>query len=159
LACQKLDSIFHATYDGYAVRAEVLNLLAGTTIRIDASLFNKDKVPDALRGERSLYHHAWEEHLGRIMATLATPTDRMLIVASELGTKRRRGAFHMAVQQAVAGTTQVKHRVAFWPNASDPCLWAADYCCWAIQRAHEQGDRVPRMQLARLIASERIYYP
>jgi hypothetical protein len=27
-----------------------------------------------------------------------------------------------------------------WPSASDPCLWVADYCTWAIQRKWERGD-------------------
>ena len=32
-------------------------------------------------------------------------------------------------------------RTAFWPCQTDPCLQAADYCTWAIQRKWEKGDR------------------
>jgi hypothetical protein len=78
----------------------------------------------------------------------------VLVVASELGTKKRRGAFFGAVQVAVSTTVAAKRRTAFWPNASDPCLWAADYACWAIQRYHEHGDPVPREALAASIGSE-----
>lgn len=33
-----------------------------------------------------------------------------------------------------------RYRVAFWPASSDPCLQAADYCTWAVQREWERGD-------------------
>jgi len=41
------------------------------------------------------------------------------------------GARH---DEAVRASAQCTHRVAFWPNMSEPCLVVADYCTWAIQR-------------------------
>lgn len=148
-----LDAMFHATDDHGRIRSEVLDVLASADIRIDATLFEKANLPSELQSE-ALYAYAWREHLERVAPEIATPDDRMLVVASELGTKKRRGAFYTAVQAAVSATPGVKRRAAFWPNASDPCLWAADYACWAIQRHHEHGDPTARSTLRAKIASE-----
>src|SRR5690606_35473663 len=148
-----LDSMFHATDDHGRIRSHVLAVLAGADVRIDATLFEKALAPDHLRGE-ALYAHAWRQHFSRVAPQIVEPDDRMLVVASELGTKRRRGAFVTAVQQAVDRAPGTKRRAAFWPNASDPCLWAADYACWAVQRHHEHGDPQPRRLLEPRLASE-----
>jgi hypothetical protein len=39
-------------------------------------------------------------------------------------------------------------------NASDPCLWAADYCTWAIQRKWERRDERAYELIAAAVASE-----
>jgi hypothetical protein len=152
-----LDSMFHATYDHGRIRSEVLEVLGSASVRIDATLFEKTKAPDHLQSE-AIYAFAWERHLARVATQIVTPTDRLLVVASELGTKKRRGAFFGAVQAAVSTASCAKRRAAFWPNASDPCLWAADYACWAIQRYYEHGDPGPRATLSTSIRSEEIVW-
>lgn len=139
--------MFHAADDHGSIRAEVLGVLGAASFRVDATLFDKHLVPPDLRDQHALYAFAWHQHLSRVAPAIAGPGDRLLVVASELGTKRRRRAFFEAVQSAVDLTTCAKRRAAFWPNASDPCLWAADYACWAIHRAHEHGDDGPKSAL------------
>ena len=52
------------------------------------------------------------------------------------------GIFHTAVDDVVRQVAPCsRHRVAFWPAASDPCLQVADYCTWAVQRKWEREDR------------------
>jgi hypothetical protein len=85
---------------------------------------------------------------------VARPGDRLLAVASDLGTRKRRGAFHVAVGDAVRAAASCPHRVAFWPNMSEPCLVVADYCTWAIQRQWERGDGRSHGLIASKVASE-----
>jgi hypothetical protein len=85
---------------------------------------------------------------------VAGPGDRLLAVASDLGTRKRRGAFHIAVDDAVRASARCPYRVAFWPNMSEPCLVVADYCTWAIQRRWERNDGRSHELIAGKVASE-----
>ena len=45
-----------------------------------------------------------------------------------------------AVRDVVEQLVEARsYRTAFWPAQADPCLQAADYVTWAIQRKHEAG--------------------
>lgn len=136
-----LDSVFHATADPQAVRDEVFNLLQSADFRVDATVFEKSKAQPHLQSDRALYKLAWYIHFKHIAPSIATSDDRLFVVASSLGTKKRRGSFHTAVDDVVRQVTPCRrYRVAFWPAASDPCLQVADYCTWAIQRKWERND-------------------
>jgi hypothetical protein len=149
-----LGAVLHASEDPQAVRDEVFGVLARCELRIDATIVAKRDVPAALRDAHALYRYAWHEHLARIAGEIARPGDRLLAVASDLGTRKRRGAFHLAVDDAVRSSARCPHRVAFWPNMSEPCLVVADYCTWAIQRRWERNDPRSHMLLAGKIRSE-----
>jgi hypothetical protein len=85
---------------------------------------------------------AWYLHFKHVAPDVATRADRMFVVASSLGTKKKRGTFHGAVDEVVSQVSPcASHRVAFWPAASDPCLQVVDYCVWAVQRKWELDDR------------------
>jgi hypothetical protein len=60
----------------------------------------------------------------------------------------------VAVDDAVRASARCGHRVAFWPNMSEPCLLVADYCTWAIQRRWERGDGRSHALVAGKIRSE-----
>jgi hypothetical protein len=149
-----LGAVLHASEDPQAVRDEVFHTLERCRLRIDATINDKTTAPDRLRNAHGLYRHAWHEHFGRIARDIAQPGDRLLAIASDLGTRKRRGAFHLAVDDAVRSAARCSHRVAFWPNMSEPCLVVADYCTWAIQRKWERGDRRSYELIATNIASE-----
>lgn len=149
-----LGAVLHASEDPQAVRDEVFGVLARCELRIDATIIAKRDVPAALRDAHPLYRYAWHEHLARIAGEIARPGDRLLAVASDLGTRKRRGAFHLAVDDAVRSSARCPHRVAFWPNMSEPCLVVADYCTWAIQRRWERNDPRSHMLLTGKIRSE-----
>ncbi len=149
-----LGAVLHASEDPQAIRDEVFGVLARCELRIDATIVAKRDVPAALHDAHALYRYAWHEHLARIAGELAHAGDRLLAVASDLGTRKRRGAFHLAVDDAVRSTARCTHRVAFWPNMSEPCLVVADYCTWAIQRRWERNDARSHALLASKIHSE-----
>lgn len=149
-----LGAVLHATEDPQAVRDEVFGTLARCEMRIDATIIAKRPIPEAMRGPQALYRYVWHEHFARIASDIATPGDRLLAVASDLGTRKRRGAFHVAVNDAVQASARCIHRVAFWPNMSEPCLVVADYCTWAIQRKWERKDTRSQLLIADKIASE-----
>jgi hypothetical protein len=132
----------------------VFQILGHCNLRIDATIIAKRAVPLVLLDGQALYRFAWHEHLGRIAGEIAHPGDRLLAVASDLGTRKRRGAFHLAVDDAVRTSARCSHRVAFWPNMSEPCLVVADYCTWAIQRKWERSDGRSYALIANKIRSE-----
>ena len=133
--------MFHATEDPQAVRDEVFKILSGGYFRIDATILEKSKAQLHLQNERALYKMAWYLHFKHVAPGVATPADRMFVIASSLGTKKKRATFHTAVDEVVDQVSPcASHRVAFWPAASDPCLQVVDYCVWAIQRKWERDD-------------------
>jgi hypothetical protein len=149
-----LGAVLHATEDPQPVRDEVFHTLALCAMRIDASIISKRSIPETMRDPQTLYRHVWHEHFARIAPDIARRGDRLLAVASDLGTRKRRGAFHVAVDEAVRASARCTHRVAFWPNMSEPCLVVADYCTWAIQRKWEREDSRSQVLLQDKIASE-----
>lgn len=150
-----LDRVFHATEDPQAVRDEVFGVLASTSFRIDATILEKSKAQPHLRADRELYKMAWYLHFKHVAPAVATAKDRMFVVASSLGTKKKRSSFHAAVDDVVDQVSPCSsHRVAFWPAESDPCLQVVDYCVWAIQRKWERGDSRAYDLIADKVASE-----
>lgn len=70
-----------------------------------------------------------------------------------MGTKKTRALFEAELQAVMGQVTNAKYRVGFWPSATDPCLWLADYCCWAIQRNYEKGDGGPLAEISSKVAT------
>lgn len=142
----------HASRDSWPVRTAVLGAIATAGGRIDATLIDKQASHGAWASDIALYGAAWHEHLCRLAPILRESEDELMVVASQLGTHSRRAAFREAVEDAVdeSGTSAT---VAFWPNASDPCLWAADYGVWAVGRRWERGDEGPYGAIAHRIGS------
>jgi Protein of unknown function (DUF3800) len=149
-----LGAVLHATEDPQSVRDAVFQTLARCAMRIDTTILSKRSIPATMRDAHNVYRHVWHEHFARIASDIAGPDDRLLAVASGLGTRKRRGAFHLAVDEAVRASARCTHRVAFWPNMSEPCLVVADYCTWAIQRKWERNDNRSLALLQDKIASE-----
>lgn len=136
-----LDAVFHASEDPQAVRDEVFDLLQAADFRVDATIFEKSKARPYLQSDQALYKLAWYLHFKYVAPKVVRRDDRLFVMASSLGTKKRRGAFHNAVDDVVHQVAPCRrYRVAFWPAASDPCLQVADYCTWALQRKWELND-------------------
>jgi hypothetical protein len=68
--------------------------------------------------------------------------DELLVVAAWIGTKKRRKAMRIALEDVVDQSAWwcKSYQAAFWPAESDPCLQIADYVTWAVQRKYEQQD-------------------
>jgi hypothetical protein len=151
-----LSEVIHATTDAQVVRDEVFGLLAGQNFRVDATILEKRKaLPRLYADESYFYQMAWYLHFKFVAPRIVTPADRLLVTAASVGTRKKRADFHNAVRRVVRQVAPVaEHQVAFWPYASDPCLQAADYCTWAIQRKWEQSDDRSHVLIRDKIASE-----
>lgn len=133
---------FHATEETQAIRDRVFAALVPPTFRIDATILEKRKAqPHLAADEARFYKTAWFLHFRYVAPHILHPGDELLMVAASLGTRKKRATFHRAVQDVVAQTTPgTIFQTESWSAASDPCLWVADYCSWAIQRKWERSD-------------------
>lgn len=133
---------FHATEEVQSVRDRVFAELAKWDFRVDATILEKRKTQPHLRGDDvRFYKLAWYLHFKYLARAITRAGDELLVMGASLGTKKKREGFHGAIHDVVDQTTRDVHfRTVSWAGASDPCLWIADYCCWAIQRKWERGD-------------------
>lgn len=138
----RLQDKFHATTDSKKVRTEVFDTIKDYDFRIDATILEKPKaLPKIRRKEDIFYKYAWYYHAKFLAPQLFRYRRNILITAAALETKRGKAAFKSAFNDAVQQTIPHKdYAIDFPPSASDPCLQAADYCAWAIQRKWERGD-------------------
>jgi hypothetical protein len=131
---------FRASEEEQAVRDRVYDLLRTLKFRIDATVFDKPKLwPPNRTPETGFYRFAWFYHFKYLAKQAIPPDARLMVVPATLGErKQKQEAFADAVRRVVEQHAKVDTvRVAFWRARSDPCLWLADYCCWAIQRKWE----------------------
>jgi hypothetical protein len=138
-----LDSAFHATTDKQYVRDGVFGVLAHLDYRFDVTLLEKRKAQPQLRpDEPTLFKYAWYYHLKHLAPRVFNQNDEVLIVAAELGTKRKRNAFRTAIEDVMTQCMhyRVKRTLAFWRDESDFALQAVDYLTWAVTRFYERGD-------------------
>lgn len=132
---------FHASAEMQLVRDRVFDVLEGANFRIDATVFDKPKVlPRRRVSADHFYQFAWFYHLKYVAPRVVTqPDTRLLVVpATVANSKEKQQIFGQAVESVVGQTVNAEEvHCAFWRGQSDPCLWIADYCCWAIQRKWE----------------------
>jgi hypothetical protein len=131
---------FHAAEEQQSVRDRVFEILGRYDFRVDTTIFEKAKVQPHLRTpQATFYQFAWFYHLkyvARRIVSITKPDTRLLVAPATLAQRKaKQEAFSRAVRGVVAQVARVKEtRTAFWSARTDPCLWAADYCSWAIQR-------------------------
>ena len=136
-----LESNFHATEDAQAVRDQVFGVLVAHDFRIDTTILEKRKTkPHLATQPERFYKTAWYLHFKFVAPLVASASTELLVVAAQIGTKKRRKAMRLGIADVVDQSTMCEWEVAFWPAGSDPCLQVADYCCWAIQRKYEKSD-------------------
>ena len=136
-----LESTFHATEDPQAVRDQVFNLLTRHDFRVDSTIIHKRKTIPRLQADHErFYKQLWFLHFKYVCPRVTRGFDDMLVVAAQIGTKKRRKAIRYGIADVVNQSAGCNWEVAFWPADSDPLLQVADYCCWAIQRKYERDD-------------------
>jgi hypothetical protein len=138
-----LDSAFHATTDKQYVRDGVFGVLAHLDYRFDVTLLEKRKSQPQLRpDEETFFKYSWFYHLKHHAPQVFGQNGEVLIVAAELGTKKKRKAFRGAIEDVMTQCLhyRVKRTLAFWRDESDFALQAADYLTWAVTRLYERGD-------------------
>ena len=138
----QLNAEVHASEETQVVRDAVFAALEPLDFRVDATIFEKPKLmPKYSSNPDSFYKLAWFEHFKYVAPRLRSLGDEVLVVAASIGTRKRQAALHAAVQDVVDQVAPFSdYRTAFWTATSDPCLWVADHCSWAIQRKWERGD-------------------
>ncbi|RVT46818.1 DUF3800 domain-containing protein [Rubrivivax albus] len=136
---------FHATEDKQFVRDRVFKALNEHDFEIYAQVLEKSKAQPQIRTTRHrFYQYAWyylfKHTMPRIVRSLE---DQLMVTTASIGVKKGQIDFSNAVLDVLRQTQRIDSgswRTTFCSSASDPCLQAADYCTWAIQRKWERGD-------------------
>lgn len=144
-AKEPVAEFFHATADKQSIRDRVFALLRNQPFTAQATIMEKSKALPRIRPtEARFYHYGWYYHFQYAAPKVLrhSPADEVLITTASIGTKKGQALFSRAVndvaQQVIKGKRV--HRTFFCRSIADPCLQAADYCTWAIQRKWEHGD-------------------
>jgi hypothetical protein len=133
---------FHASSDKQAIRDEVFRVIAQYPFRVDATVLEKCKAyPRARADEPTFYQYAWYYHAKFIVPHNINRDCDVLLTAAALETNKGKAAFKNAFNNVIQQTTRARPwRTSFALSVADPCLQAADYCAWAIQRRWEMND-------------------
>jgi hypothetical protein len=136
---------FHASEDKQVVRDRVFQVLATHDFSIQATILEKSKAYPRVRETNHLfYQYGWYYHFKNAAPkVIEDGVTELHVTPASVGTKKDRAAFSTAVNriiQQVLRSGEKKHRTNFCPAMADPCLQAADYCTWAIQRHWELND-------------------
>ena len=158
LATHKLDlpTGFHATEDKQIVRDEVFKILARHDFRFDATIFEKAKAyPRVRETPVDFYNFAWYFHLKYLMPWVVPGSDHIFVAAATINLKWKRDQANAALATVVSNTAGATPFTAVsWDASSEPCLQAADYCCWAIQRKLTRNDDRSYVLIREKIKSE-----
>jgi hypothetical protein len=133
---------FHATKDKQAVRDEVYKVLAAHDIRVDSTILTKANAYGYIKKDLDrFYKLAWYLHHKFVLPRVVPDAAQPFIAIATLDVKKRR-QLHAEALRDVVGQCLPGRRVTcvHWASSSHPCLQAADYCSWAIQRWRESGD-------------------
>lgn len=133
---------FHATTDTQAVRDRVFDVILRHKIKIQATICEKAKADPALsKNKARFYKYPWYYTFKHGISPCVTDGDDVLVTAASIGTKKEKLTFTNELEDVLSQTVkQGRWVVDFRPSQCDPCLQAADYCAWAIQRKWERKD-------------------
>ena len=136
-----LGDCFHCTSDAQAVRDEVFQVLCAHKFNIQATIMEKSKAQPQVRISRArFYKYGWYYHFKYGAPHELRNGYDLLITTASLGTGKEKSAFSNAVQDVMRQTVKGGVITNFTHAAADPCVQAADYCAWAIQRKWERND-------------------
>jgi hypothetical protein len=133
---------FHASEDRQMIRDRVFDTLKSQNISIQATIMEKSKALPHIRStNHRFYQYGWYYHFQYVAPKFAKSTTELHIVAASVATHKGQAAFTNAVNDVVQQVVQDKKWATnFCQSVADPCLQAADYCTWAIQRKWERED-------------------
>lgn len=134
---------FHASEDKQPVRDEVFKVLQRHKFCLQATIMEKSKAyPRIRQTDHMFYQYGWYYHFKHAAPKIINDATELHITTASVKTRKDQGVFSAAVngvvQQVLRGNR--RHRTNFCPSMADPCLQAADYCTWAIQRKWERQD-------------------
>jgi hypothetical protein len=139
---QPVRDFFHAAEDRQVIRDAFFEMLKGHKFAVQATVMEKSKaMPKVRETKERFYKYGWLYHFRHSLVPHIKDEDEYLITAASVGTKKGQAVFTNAVNDVVQQhLVRENWRTDFWPCANDPCLQAADYCTWAIQRKWERKD-------------------
>ncbi len=138
-----MGDFFHASTDRQAVRDRVFEALKNEEFNIQATIMEKSKAqPHTRTTEELFYKYGWFYHFQYSSSKYLPHLTELQSTIATIGTKKKRVLFEDAVRSVVKQTqTKQKVKTHFWSCQSDPCLWTADYCTWAIQKKYESSKK------------------
>ena len=150
---------FHCANDNTHVRNRVFDIMSGRLdgTEIHSLVVEKNKTAPDARAEARFY----PEMLGNLLSyVLETPlhatADEIIVITDTLPLKRRRRAIEKSVKITLERMlpNSPRHRILHHDSRSHYGLQVADYCCWAIFRKHEKGDRAYYDRIRTAVRSE-----
>lgn len=137
----ELGDYFHATEDKQAVRDAVFEEMLKYDFKIQATVLEKSKAqPHVKTSKARFYKYPWYYHFKFAIRPHLYAGDELLVTAASIGNRKEKLTFSNAIDDVITQTaSHIKWTVDFRPAAADPCIQAADYCAWAIQRKWERG--------------------
>ncbi|MEJ1937640.1 DUF3800 domain-containing protein [Nostoc sp. NIES-2111] len=132
----------HATEDAVSTRARAFAIIRDASFVVDCTILEKAKAhPQTRMDEPAFYRYAWSRHCRYLARRWLAVENKVVITAAALGSHKTRAAFKAGINEALQVVMpRDRWEVAFLPSSSDPGLWIADYCAWAILRKWERGD-------------------
>lgn len=137
---------FHATTDAQATRDCVFAELKNHRFKVQATICEKAKAQPQVRSSKArFYKYPWFYHFKHGIADHIGADAQLLVTAASIGNRKEKDTFCNALNDVMAQTIKRgQWKVDFRPSQADPCLQAADYCAWAIQRKWESGGKDTR---------------
>ena len=139
---------FHCYRDGKTVRSRALELIAGHLdgMRIDCLVVEKAKVEPMLQEDRRRFYRESLTHLLKLILPVELDDDdveKVIVITDTIPVNKKRRAIERGVRTALRGalSTGMKYRVLHHQSRSHYGLQVADYCCWAIFRKWQTGER------------------
>jgi hypothetical protein len=134
---------FHASEDKQVIRDRVFQLLQKHDFSIQATIMEKSKAYPRVRVTNHVfYKYGWFYHFSHVAPKIVAGADELHITTASVGTHKGQRIFSAAVNNVVQQVlrSNKRHRTNFCRSIADPCLQAADYCTWAIQKRWELQD-------------------
>jgi hypothetical protein len=137
----EMGDYFHASTDRQQIRDRVFAALKTEDFNVQATIMEKSKAQSHVRSsEHRFYQYGWHYHFQYSSLKYLKTGEELHLTIATIGTKKKRTLFEDAVRDVISQKKTNKKIVTnFWSCASDPCLWLADYCTWAIQKKYESN--------------------
>jgi hypothetical protein len=134
---------FHASEDKQITRDRVFALLQQHTFSIQATILEKSKAfPHIRPTNHRFYQYGWFYHFKNAAPkVLNAGITEMQITTASVGTHKGQAHFTAAVNDVVQQVLGDRAwNTNFCRAIADPCVQAADYCTWAIQKKWESNN-------------------
>ena len=147
--------LFHASQDARARREAVIEvLLRHDNWRFASIVVEKSKVNPRLREPRIFYPKFASMLLRFVLTARRTEgATRVLAFTDRLPVRNHGGSITAAFKSTCRDNLDQPFNIYHHPSASNYWLQLVDYCCWAVQRKWEQGNRNPYDRLSRRLAT------